>query len=969
MDARFRSSSSAIPVVILTLVLAAFNPPPALYSQNWLSESIRKASTTILVDTHIDANDAGHQVCRNDIADDCSLRGAITHANHHPESIYTIQLLPVTYILTQPGASEDENLTGDLDIWVDLELVGAGSGTTFLDGNQTDRILDIQRGAMVSIADLQIVNGATPAGQPGGGILNAGALTMNHIKLATNHAGDGVPGDENHDGGKGGSGGGLYNSGQVSISSCDFVNNQAGAGGDAPGRNYDWLSAGNGGNGGAVYSVGEMEIVDSVIASNRAGNGGSGLLCWPSCSRDWGARGGQGGLGGGLANFGALSIQNTLFHQNQAGAGGNGGDGFLLGGYGGQGGEGGGIANLFWLKLLEVTLEYNRSGEGGFGGEGIYKAGYAGGGRPGHGGGLYTSRYAHIVGSQFYSNSTSPILQDYIRRIGDGGGIYTDQNSHTLITQSSVNSNFVSGGGGGIFNAGEMQIETVSLVANQARQQGGGLYNAGELAAYQLTIVNSQTGPGYNGYYPPSTFGNPYPTPYAGDTPDGGGIYNHGRAYLNQASILSNTAGRGGRGIAGNPGSPGGNGGRGGGIFTLGEMDLFDSIVDGNQAGQGNQGGENYDGQASVNGAGGSGGGIYNRCTLNLVFAQVSKNTTGSGFSEAEPGGSGGGVYNKGDLSIQNSTFQGNTSVQGGSGGGLYLSSDEAWGKPLTITSATVVSNTAAVDGGGVYLAGRQAQFDSMVLAANQVGLSGRGSGIFLADQLVNLRHLTIAGNYGGDGSGVFALAATVSITNTLIAGQTIGLYVGSTAIARLQNTLWGAGDWANQANWLVEGFLSAGMYFMADPLFENSGQLDYHLSASSPARDRGLITDASIDIDNQPRSDGLAGVPDLGADEVWNGTPVSSVSVSMPGVVTATFPIPLSAHIEPFNPTPYVSYLWWPEPQQGQWTSHPVYLFETGGIYTISVKVFNASGSVSTTIDVNVNPLIRTWFFPMIFR
>src|SRR5215475_11815698 len=73
---------------------------------------------------------------------DCSLREAITEANRNRDT--DVIVLPAgIYVLTQTGPNEDGNLTGDLDILHPVILVGAGAGSTVIDGNGSDRVLDV----------------------------------------------------------------------------------------------------------------------------------------------------------------------------------------------------------------------------------------------------------------------------------------------------------------------------------------------------------------------------------------------------------------------------------------------------------------------------------------------------------------------------------------------------------------------------------------------------------------------------------------------------------------------------------------------------------------------------------------------------------------------------------------------------------------------------------------------------------
>src|SRR5437899_12921418 len=74
-----------------------------------------------------------------------SLREAVLAANTSVGVPDTINLPAGTYTLTLTGAAEDATATGDLDLWDDVTIQGAGTGTTIVDGNATDRVFDVSR--------------------------------------------------------------------------------------------------------------------------------------------------------------------------------------------------------------------------------------------------------------------------------------------------------------------------------------------------------------------------------------------------------------------------------------------------------------------------------------------------------------------------------------------------------------------------------------------------------------------------------------------------------------------------------------------------------------------------------------------------------------------------------------------------------------------------------------------------------
>ena len=72
----------------------------------------------------------------------CSLREAISLANETPGKD-TIHLQPGNYVLTLEGAEDDLNITGDLDILEDVDIVGVGSVESIIRGNHTERVFHV----------------------------------------------------------------------------------------------------------------------------------------------------------------------------------------------------------------------------------------------------------------------------------------------------------------------------------------------------------------------------------------------------------------------------------------------------------------------------------------------------------------------------------------------------------------------------------------------------------------------------------------------------------------------------------------------------------------------------------------------------------------------------------------------------------------------------------------------------------
>src|SRR5664280_2473956 len=140
-----------------------------------------------------------------------------------------------------------------------------------IDGNGQSRIIQVNGNTTVVLNSLTLINGAVAGANggtfenggdgTGGGIYNAGTLTVNNSPLANN---SGTGGRGAHGAGPG-SGGGIYNAGTLTVNNSTLANNSGNGGGDAGGNG---LGYGGSGYGGGIYNVGTLTVNNSTFANN-----------------------------------------------------------------------------------------------------------------------------------------------------------------------------------------------------------------------------------------------------------------------------------------------------------------------------------------------------------------------------------------------------------------------------------------------------------------------------------------------------------------------------------------------------------------------------------------------------------------------------------------------------------------------------------------------------------------------------
>jgi hypothetical protein len=481
-----------------------------------------------------------------------------------------------------------------------------------------------------------------------------------------------------------------------------------------------------------------------------------------------------------------------------------------------------------------------------------------------------------IVNSGFLTLTNCLIRDNYTA--GSGGGIFNYVGGQLILIDTQVISNIaVSGGGGGIFSGGGLALTSSSLLSNVVSSgEGGGLNNTGG-AVLSNTLVLSNTAPKGGGLYNFAVLTatgslisgnrvnaiggggiyNEYGRLYLIDTKVqsnqspvaasyGGGLYNTGRATLDNSRLLNNTVN-----------------GAGGGAYTIhpGTLTLINgSAVNSNKALAGNGGGIEYAGDtltlnnssvmsntASLDGGGLSlesnytativaskiisnsarnGGGVINQGTFILISSTLARNTAknGAGLENLScdsalltdnniltntiannASGDGGGIWSNCPLTVNNNLIRGNAAQRDGGGifnydtlmlnGGSLISNTAQDGGGLanwdpatmTLTAVSLISNTAPDGGGGgVFLNGGTMYIAESAFYGNQaVG----GGALNVSNGILTLVNSTLSRNSAAIGGGLDNYA-TANLNNVTVAYNTgYGLYAIAGSL-RVANTL-----------------------------------------------------------------------------------------------------------------------------------------------------------------------------------
>jgi CSLREA domain-containing protein len=420
--------------------------------------------------------------------------------------------------------------------------------------------------------------------------------------------------------------------------------------------------------------------------------------------------------------------------------------------------------------------------------------------------------------------------------------------------------------GGGILNAGTLSITNSTLSGNVATDHGGAISNAygGSL------IVRASTLSGNVARYDE--------TDYA----IGGGIYNDGRALVENSTLSHNTANSGG-----------------GAIDNHGVLTVRDSVFEHNYGWVGGAI-ENPHGTVKIANSTFSGNDAYDAGAIGNGGALVVARSTFSG----NHGDNGGAIGSGGWFTIVESGFSDNRAYYGGA---IY-----AWGSVFTIVESTFADNYAGYYGGALWVGGSGWTAPSSgILQRSTFTLNRAGAGgaaIETSGQLSSVNS-TFAGNttnieYGGgpggavDNFGTFTAKSSTFVGNSSSDGGAIANEEYDTAIGRatFENSIVAGNSEGGNCSGTFEAASSSNMSddstcgpgftqvsladLMLGPLADNGGPTQtIALGPGSVAIDAGDNSAAEC-LGTDQRGPGypriVNGRVDIGAFEVQRPQPVS---------------------------------------------------------------------------------------------
>ncbi|MGA2489245.1 MAG: choice-of-anchor Q domain-containing protein, partial [Anaerolineales bacterium] len=556
-------------------------------------------------------------------------------------------------------------LSSPLDLDGNLTIDGSGLGSPLtISGNHATQVFIIPSGVIVTLDSLKIVDGYNNAA--GGGIFNMGTLTVTDSTVSGNTSGY--------------SGAGIANGGTLTVTNSTITGNQAGV------------------NGGGIYSENHnLTVANSTLEGNSTG---------------------MYGYGGGIyLRTGNLTLVNSTLSGNSAEANG-----------------GGGIYSSGTLNYANTIIAASTSG-----GDCVI------------GGGTIGTNIKNLVGDGTCSASLS----------GDPKLAALVNNGGQTLTMALLS-------GSPAIDAGD-DATCAAAPVNNLDQRGLprsvgahcdiGAYEWTPLVGCSPSIVVASTddsGPG--------TLRQAIQSVCSGGTItfdpslSGKTITVSTELELNKELTING---------AGLPNRVTINGGGNTRVFKQDPLNDVIQVVniDGGKVDQNDYGGAiNASGILTLkdcsisNSQAGNGGGIYSSGTLTMTNCTLQGNSATS---------QGGGIYDDGGtVAITGSLMKQNSAADGGAI--LNNSSNN-----LTITNSTLDSNSATDFGGGLELYGNGVvTVNGSTFVGNTANLSSfSGGGIDGGDGTINIINSTFTGNSANYGGGIYSYT-TLNVTNSTFSGN-----------------------------------------------------------------------------------------------------------------------------------------------------------------------------------------------------
>lgn len=385
------------------------------------------------------------------------------------------------------------------------DTVIQGGGVITITGGLTTRLFRVFAPASLTLNDITLDSAYSPT-TDGGAILSTGTLSLNNVTIQHSQAGNSV------------CGGAIRTDGVAIIANSRFQDNTAGFGGGAictAGFGAPTLQISNSsfennratrtdidtGFGGAIYlnTSASLTVVGSSFINNSAQYGGAlsvmqgataTLRTQDFAHATYFLVNAAADTGGAIYSRGALRIYGVQFNGNSVP------QNTVAVGYGG------GIASLGTLTLYDSFLSVNR---GRFGG-GLFVGGSVTNAQADVQRTTFSQNEARSLGGGLYANTETTVItvtnSIFRRNTAVTGGALARFNAQLHLSNSSITQNSATSGGGLYVGAGPsptaggyVQVRSATFSGNTASSnQGGGIFNAGLLELYFTTIVSNTNG-------------------------------------------------------------------------------------------------------------------------------------------------------------------------------------------------------------------------------------------------------------------------------------------------------------------------------------------------------------------------------------------------------------------------------------------------------------------------------------------